>query len=239
MLTITDYIIGIVVVLSTCSGWRRGFLRSILGPFSLVVCSIFSFVYFQKTHNLFLSLFIGIAGPLLLNILLALLLGVWKKTAPDDNPLNLSSRILGALFNLSWNAGILILLLVWILLIPGNIFGLTKIQNDVRRSLVFSVLNQFAPNHFAPVDHFQNTWRVLNAPAERKIIESSPEYQALSQDEKIQSILADQDLITQIRRGEMAKVLSNPKIQEILQDPELIKKIFALESSILRKEPPP
>ena len=75
-------------------------------------------------------------------------------------------------------------------------------------------------------------------PEERKVIESSPEYKAISQDEKIQSILADQDLMDQIRRGEMAKVLSNSKIQKIFQDQRLVKKFLALESSILRKEPP-
>jgi len=123
-------------------------------------------------------------------------------------------------------------------MLPANVFGLAKIHSDINGSMTISLLNQLLPNYLPLVDHFQNTWRVLNDPKERKMIESSPEYTALSQDEKIQGILADQDLIDQIRRGEMAKILSNPKIQEIFQDKELIKKFLALENSILRKELP-
>ena len=238
MLTITDYIVLIVVSLSTFNGWRRGFLRSLLGPLSLVLCSVLSFVYFQKTHNLFWSLLLCVLGPLLLNILLPLLLKIGQKTAPEDKSISSSSRILGALFNLSWNTGTLILFLVWILMLPANVFGLAKIHSDINGSMTISLLNQLLPNYLPLVDHFQNTWRVLNDPKERKMIESSPEYTALSQDEKIQGILADQDLIDQIRRGEMAKILSNPKIQEIFQDKELIKKFLALENSILRKRLP-
>jgi len=238
LLTITDYIVLIVVSLSTFNGWRRGFLRSLLGPLSLVLCSVLSFVYFQKTHNLFWSLLLCVLGPLLLNILLPLLLKIGQKTAPEDKSISSSSRILGALFNLSWNTGTLILFLVWILMLPANVFGLAKIHSDINGSMTISLLNQLLPNYLPLVDHFQNTWRVLNDPKERKMIESSPEYTALSQDEKIQGILADQDLIDQIRRGEMAKILSNPKIQEIFQDKELIKKFLALENSILRKRLP-
>jgi len=238
LLTITDYIVLVVVSLSTLNGWRRGFLRSLLGPLSLVVCSVLSFVYFQKTHNLFWSLLLCILGPLLLNILLALLLRSGQKTDEEGQSISSGSRILGALFNLSWNTGILILFLVWILMIPANVFGLAKIHSDINGSMTISLLNQRLPNHLPLVDHFQNTWRVLNNPKERKMIESSLEYKAIAQDEKIQGILADQNLIGQIHRGEMTKVLSNPNIQEIFQDKELIKKFLALENSILRKELP-
>ena len=124
------------------------------------------------------------------------------------------------------------------LLIPARVFGLTKIHNDISRSLTFAFFHQLIPDHLPAIDHFQNTWRVLNDPTERQAIESSPEYKAVSEDNKIQSILTDQDLLEQIHRGEMDKVLGNPKIQEIFQDKELLKKFLALESSLLNKEPP-
>ncbi|HLD70212.1 MAG TPA: CvpA family protein [Candidatus Omnitrophota bacterium] len=238
MLTITDYIVLIVVGLSTLNGWRRGFLRSILGPLALILCSFFSLIYFQITHNLFLTLLFGILGPILLNILFALLLGSGKKTTPENQSISSISRILGALFNFSWNTGLLILFLVWILIIPANVFGLAKIHSDINRSLTISLLNKLLPDRLPMVERFQNTWNVLNDPKKRGAIESSLEYKAIAQDQKIQNILADQNLIEQIRRGEIAKVLSNPKIREISQDKELIKKFLDLESSILRKESP-
>lgn len=234
LLTITDYILLAVVILSTTHGWRRGFLRSILGPFSLVACLIFSFFYFQITHNFLVSLLLCVFGPILLNILLALFLGLWSKP-PKDESLSLLSRMLGAFFSLSWNTALLILFLAWILLIPADVWGFKKIQDNISRSRSLLIFNQLLP--IPPVDHFQNTWRAIHDPAQRKDIESSPEYKAISEDKKIRAILADETLIEEIRKGEIAKVIGNPKIQEIFQDPELLKKFLALESSLLRKGP--
>lgn len=235
LLTMTDYIVLAVVILSTIHGWRWGFLRSILGPFSLVVCLIFSFFYFQITHNFLLSLLLCVFGPVLLNILLALFLGLWPKP-PKDESLSLLSRMLGAFFSLSWNTALLILFLAWILLIPAHVLGLTKIQDAISRSRSLLIFNQFLP--IPAVDHFQNTWRAINDPQQRKAIESSPEYKALAEDQKIQAVLADEVLVEQIRKGDMAKVIGHPKIQAIFQDEELIKKFFAFQGSLLRKEPP-
>lgn len=145
LLTTTDYIVLIVVGLSALHGWSRGFLRSLLGPFSLILGSIFSFFYFQRTHNLFLSLLLCVLGPLLLNILFALFLG-GKKTTSEDQPISSNSRALGALFNVSWNAGLLILFLFCILMIPANVFGLTKIQDDIRRSVAFGEMTKVLSN---------------------------------------------------------------------------------------------
>lgn len=237
LLTTTDYIVLIVVGLSALHGWSQGFLRSILGPVALVLCSFLAFLYFQTTHNLFGALLFGTLGPILLNVLFALLLG-GKKTNPDDQPISSNSRALGALFNLSWNTGLLILFLFCILLIPANAFGLTKIHSDINRSATISLLNKLLPKHLPPVEHFQKTLNVLKDPKERGAIESSAEYKAIAQDQKIKNILTDQNLIEQIRRGEMAKVLSNPKIQELSHDKELIKKFLDLESSVLQKQLP-
>lgn len=235
MLTITDYILLIVTAVSACNGWRRGFLRSLAGPLSLVVCSIFSFLYFQKTHNLLLSLLLGALGPFLLNIILSSFLGIWQKTANENKPISPSSRILGGFFNGSWNICILILFLILILLTPANLFGLTKVRNDISHSLTFSFLNQFMPDHRPLLDHFPNTARVFQDPLKLKAVESSQEYQDLMHDDKIQNILSDKNLIEQIRQGEVAKVLNNPKIQEVSQDQELIKKFFALEKNLLKE----
>jgi len=59
-------------------GWLKGFLKSIIGPFSLLIGITFSIIYFAKTKNFVLSLGISIVGPIIINIIIGLLMRILK-----------------------------------------------------------------------------------------------------------------------------------------------------------------
>ena len=54
------------------------------GPFSIIVATIISIVYYQITKDLIISLLIGLIGPLLLHLLLKFLLKTWAKATNTD-----------------------------------------------------------------------------------------------------------------------------------------------------------
>ena len=64
LMTITDLIVIVLSAFYFWNGWRKGFLHSLLGPASVVVCFGAAFLYYQQTHNIFVSFMISCFGPI-------------------------------------------------------------------------------------------------------------------------------------------------------------------------------
>ena len=123
-MAITDAIVAVILIYSSWDGWRRGFLRTLLGPVSLLLATIVSYFYYNFTHDFLKSLLIGLIGPFVLNIILAVVLTLWNKTVNQNQKANNFSRAWGGLFNLVWMGGIILLTLVLLVFMPPNTFGI-------------------------------------------------------------------------------------------------------------------
>jgi len=235
--SITDYLVLFLLIFGAWHGWRYGVVRSLIYPFSFLISCIVSILYFQKSHNLGLSLLIGIFGPIAVNILLSFILTIWQKTANCNQPPLLLSRVLGCFLNPLWNISILFVLLVFIARLPSiNLLQFKRIQDDINHSLTFSWLDQYVLKDIPSLKQFSNTLTILKDPAHAKALASTKEYQTLINDEKIQNILSDETLRQQIQNGDIGKLLTNPKIQIILKDPELLEKFGNLEKVLMKQK---
>jgi len=235
----TDYIVLAMLLYLFCKGWTKGFLKTLLGPFSLVLGCIAGLIYYQKTQNIPIALVICVIGPFFINLLILVGLKLLQK-AEDGKPpkLPISSRLLGSIVSLLWGGSYLVIMLFLIAIVPLKIAAFDRVQQDVLASRSYGLISSWTKNK-VPAAHYDigKIQKLLEDPASMEQFEDSAEYKALADDEILRSILEDEETAEQIRTKNYQELLTNPKMQELLSNEELLKKIFALNKRIMESGP--
>lgn len=138
-----DLIILVISLFYFIRGWTKGFLRTIFGPISLIIGSIMSYIYFKQSGNIFVSILIGLMGPFVLNLGLSLLIKIWRKVTDEDNDAFTIGRLLGGICGFIWGFSLTTLIIVLIGLAPLQNSGLKSVQDQVKQSRYYSLLNQY------------------------------------------------------------------------------------------------
>jgi len=233
---ITDYIIIGVLLYIFCNGWRKGLFRALLGPISLIVGCLIAFVYYQKTHNLAISVFICVLSPFVLRILISLILKLWNKATKEDAPPSIASKLLGSTFSVLWSGSYLVIMLILIGLITVHLAWFEKIQNDVIASKSYNAIHQFIDNKIPAVSgDIKKLTAIFENPAKLQQFQSTKEFEMLMEDDNLKEIFSDEETAEQIRNKEYGKLMVNPKIQSVFQNEQLLKKMFALNKKIMEK----
>ena len=112
---ITDIIIFLSLLYHFLIGWQKGLLDTLIGPISFIATSIFSYIYYQQTHNLIVSLLIGTLGPIVIHILYSIFKNLTRdKNKKETFELSLP-RILAGIIHASWSFVMLTLCLILII----------------------------------------------------------------------------------------------------------------------------
>jgi uncharacterized membrane protein required for colicin V production len=220
---ITDSIVFLLSVFFMFRGFSRGFMRSLLGPFSIIVATIISIIYYQITEDLILSLIIGLVGPFILHLLLKFLLKIMAKATNTETPPGFLSRLGGALLTLAWGWVFIIFTLLLLALLPPWSKTLAAIHNNVTRSLSYTIAKPLEDRLFSASKQDVST---VAAPA------SNNDARSLADDPRFQKVRQDPEIQKEIEAHDMVKLMSNPKMmdltREILSDPATMKKVMAI-----------
>ncbi|VAW45296.1 hypothetical protein MNBD_GAMMA03-989 [hydrothermal vent metagenome] len=229
-----DITIRILLCYFLYRGARKGFLKTLLDPVSLILAGIIGFFYYIKTQNLIISLLISIFGPFAINIIFSLCLNLWKVTTQNGEPMSGFSRLSGAILCLFWRGAHLALILILIGSVPNGPKSFLSFQEALKDSHSYSTLNKWTKN-FLPntTESLTNITTLLKNPEKLKKLESTPEFKKLIEDSKIKELMDDQNILKNIQEKNIGKVLAEPKIQAILKDPELLKKFLSLQKEIM------
>ena len=145
-LMITDYITAAILLYLFYKGWRKGFLKTLLGPISLVIGCIMAFVYYQRTHNITTSLLICFFSPFVLKFLASIFLKLWHKAVNNNDPLSTSSRLMGSGISILWGGSYFVILYIMIAMVPLRIPWFEKIQSDVTSSHSYAFIEHWVIN---------------------------------------------------------------------------------------------
>jgi len=231
---ITDYIMIGVLLYFFFNGWRKGFFRALLGPISLIIGCLIAFIYYQRTQNLAISLFICALSPFVLKILFSLILKLWNKATNKGAPPSISSKLLGSTFSVLWGGSYLAILVILIGLIPVHPAWFEKIQNDVIVSKSYHAIYHFIENKVpAASGNIKKLAAIFENPAKLQQFQSTKEFETLMEDDNLKEIFSDEETAEQIRNKEYGKLMANPKIQSVFQNEQLLKKMFALNKKIM------
>ena len=230
----TDGIVLVAFLVFFWNGWRKGFLRTLIGPICLFIGGILGMLYYQKTLNAINSLAISIVFPFLINFIVSTLIKLSQKPKNEDRGLNVG-RLAGGIFNLLWSGGMLILVITAIAILPLNVAVLNNIQKNIRRSKTFVVLNHLFGNKLiSGSDQIEKITKIFEDPDKLEKIRSKEEFTQVMSDKKIQDMITDEETARQIKEKNIVQLMSNPRIQSIIQDPALVQKLIELNKEIIK-----
>ena len=233
MLHTTDYVVFSLLFFYAWQGWRRGFLRSILTPVIFVVSVLLGTLYFRRTNNLFIGFLIGFLGPIVLNVIASLVLGLWRKANQEEESFSLVDRLLGSAVELVWGGALLVAIGIGFFLAPLDSLKLGFVKDDVVHSLSFHYLSVAIKNKMPQIKPPEKSVAVSPKPADTQALQNTEEYQKLMSDPRIKELLSDEETLRQIKEKDLAKLLNNPRIATILQDTQLLKEFLQLNQKMM------
>jgi len=224
-MTITDIATIIISIYLFARGASRGLMNSILMPFSIIVTTILSTVYYQRTNDMMISAAIGLIGPFVLFLVLKLLLNVLIKTLNNDiKQPGFFSRLAGAALTLAWGWVFIVFTLILLATLPLWGDKLKTAHDDVLRSVSYRSIAKPLQESFFP-SLKQDTTPAANAPAKNAM-------ESLADDPRFVKVLQDPEVQKDIDVHDIAKLMSNPKmmklVQQIMSDPDALKKVMAI-----------
>ncbi len=228
-MAVTDIITLILSFFFLVRGASRGFTHSLTGPFSVIVATIISIVYYKYTGDMITSAIIGLLGPLMLNLFLKFLLKTWAASSDIIIKISFLSRLGGAILTIIWGWVFIIFTLILLTVLPPMGEQLTAMHNDVVRSNSYLIARPFEDIFFAGSK--KNTAAATG--------DASSNAKSLADDPRFQKILQDPEIQQEINAHDFAGLMRNPKmmdfVQQIMSDPAEMKKVMAFYSS----QPPP
>jgi hypothetical protein len=226
-MTGTDFITFFLSIFLLIRGASRGFMNSLIPPFSIIVTTVLSTIYYQNTHDVIPSLIIGLIGPLFLNFLLKFLLKEWAGATNTEIKPDFLSCLGGSILTLIWGWVFIIFALILLVVLPPWGKTLTTVHNDVSRSTSYTRIAE-------PWEGRLFAYSKQNVPAATNT-SLSFDANSLAEDPRFQKIIQDPDVQKEIDAHDIVKLMSNPKIQaltrQIMSDPATMKKVLALYSS--------
>jgi uncharacterized membrane protein len=228
-MTVTDFATFVISVYFLGRGASRGFINSLLFPFSIIAATILSAVYFKITGDVIISLLIGLIGPFLLCIILKIIFKMWVQAVNIDiaQP-GFISRLAGAALTLLWGWVFIIFALILLAVAPPWGETLTAAHNDAVKSASY----QFIAKPLQEVLFTASKENIAAVPGGSLLRDDA---RSLSEDPRFQKVLQDPDIQKEIEAHDIAKLMSNPKmmdlVQQIMSDPGTMKKVMALYTS--------
>ncbi len=207
-MTTIDWILLSTISLFIISGFIKGFLSTIVGPFSLLTSLILCWLFFTLTKNIALTIIIGFLIPIIIGILIRLLTKIF--TQDNAHEISFISRLTGGLFSLVWGGSLLIGVLILFSIIPWPI---KTIQEAIKKSFSYQfLLKQPSFNSF------------LN------------QFNTETNDQNLETLLDDPYIINALKEKDISSLLSHPSIQKIQTNPQKILK--TLQSKIEQTNQP-
>ena len=237
-----DFIICFLIVFYAYSGWRKGFIKSILGPVSFIICAVIAWMYFKKTHNVLISFSISFLGPFIINKFVSWIIDVERDPKEPQSFVGLTNRWLGSAVALVWGMSMVFLIILFLMISPLKVATLQPVRASILNSFFFAVISPRLAVFFpaimpvAPtsesIDNTLPAKRDKGQSAANHSLAQTQEYQNVINDPRVKDLFADPEVAQLIKDKDYFKLLNNPKFAKILEDPQLIAKMLQLQSKI-------
>ncbi|MDE2009491.1 MAG: CvpA family protein [Candidatus Omnitrophica bacterium] len=221
----TDVAVFIFSTFFLIRGYSAGFVNSLLGPFSIIIGTLISVIYYETTSHLLTSLALGLLAPVFLYGVLKAVVKMWSKATDTDVKPNFISSVAGAVLNLVWGWVFIVLFLLLMAFLPPMGRISTAVHDDVLRSASYAAAKPWQEVFFP----------FANKNAAGASGNTDDDVQSLSQDPRFRGVLHDPQIQHDIDTHNIVKLMNNPKIMEltkqILSDPATFKKVLAIYQS--------
>ncbi|MFA5088067.1 MAG: CvpA family protein [Candidatus Omnitrophota bacterium] len=238
MISDIDLLVLVVVIIAVFQGWRKGLFRSLITPASFLMGLFIGIIYYDASENIVKSLSAIAITTLGLSSLLFLLLYLSRrKMNPQDRQfIYVGSRLAGILVNGAWQGFLMGFLLFVFASFPGDLFGIPRIRTDVQQSISCQFFQFYVLNKLPLFQDIKTTISVLEDSRQVEQTRMSGEFNAFLQEEKIQSLLSDEETLSQMHNKDVLRLLNNPKFQSVMKDDRLMNKFSKIIKEIYEEK---
>ncbi len=212
-------------------GFEKGFLRSLLGPLSLILGSILSYIYYLKTNNTVAALLLGLFSPLLLQWAMILVIYIWSFSKPKKKNLSILSRISGAMISLIWSGGMVVIFILLIMIMPAGLPYAAQAQDELSKTKTYSLIHYFVQ---------KNPVTLPSSPEEMEQLAKSEEFKKILEDDQFKKIINDPKIQKYIQERNMEGLMRDKdamsKMTALLNNPETVKTLMELQKKMMSKK---
>lgn len=239
-----DIAVLLIALYFTCLGWVQGVLPFALALLAFAISGQIAFAVFQTTQNILDSLKILLLLSFLLPVAAWGGLWLWNKTVIKSYRCAPLSHWLGAAIGLGWGSFFALVLMVLFVLTPVDKPFLKNAKKISQRSYVYT----FAERHFLSRYPIYRTFQSLDGdpvrvpdPSAPSILDlrksiSQKDLEAIRQDEKLQGLLADEEIQQLVEKKDFGGLMSNPKVQNLLKDKVFVEKLLKFYSDAVSRQ---
>lgn len=237
-----DIIAFLFIIYFTCMGWIQGVLRFLLGFAALLISSYFAISNFREGQDIMGSLKLFMALSIILSVVFWAGLNFWNQRVAKSKKSSYLSRLLGASIGFFWSLFFSISIMVVLVILPTSNSFWKNIKKVTRESYLYTLVEYRYLSTHPAYQMIKNFFETQPLPADTGIvsgkpianIRTTPEYQAIYDDFRFQTILKDEKIKKYIKEGNVAGLIASQKIQDLLKDPIFIKKFQDLYDHILK-----
>ena len=222
---LTDLIFLSLMSFFIWHGATKGFIGSLVGPFSFVAATYAAFCYYNITKNIVISLGIGLLGPFILKRLLRFIF----QLSGDGQKLSPLSRAAGVCVSVLWGMAIVLPIVFMLTFLPPVFSAWAPIKKDIKTSCTFILIKQMTKLCNLPTAE-------MELPSSGKSSSPPSSMKTLAQDQRMKNILSDPTIIKAIKDKNYAALFANPKILEAAQDPAFVQKLLSSYGQIQKNE---
>ncbi|MBF0331612.1 MAG: CvpA family protein [Candidatus Omnitrophica bacterium] len=222
----TDLCFAVIVLILVLTGYARGFLRTIIGPFAFIIATAAAYFYFQKAKNPIFALSIAIMGPIFLGWLTNMILDntLLRNKLPKISTL---SHIGGAIFNALWGGAFFLSILAALIIIPLDTFGLGDVSSNARNSFTYKLVKEpfQSMGIVPPAEAKACVSGACTMSSDKKAeLADDADIQNIMNDPRVLKLVSDPAMMAAIEKQDVAAIMTNPVIFELGQDPAFIAK---------------
>ncbi len=217
-----DWIIGGIFFVFFILGCFKGFLKSILGPLSLIGCWIYAMFYYNQTQKFLMAAAIAVLGPIIINFCFSLLIKLFRKIFNKEDELSAISRLLGGLVNVTWSGFYLLLMILLIAMIPLQNPKFVSFKQALKDSYTYRIAKYFIGERISLFNNLEQVSTAVEDPETLKEIRESEKFQKLLTNHKVQDLYEDPEIQELIEEKNYTALVTNPKIQELMKDKDLM-----------------
>ncbi len=229
-----DKIIIAILFFFFLSGWLRGFLKSMIGPVSFLLCFISAVIFYDLNRNILMAVLIATVGTIALAITFNVLLALGLSTVHKEfrGKTFLLSRLLGSLINIFWQGNIFFVFIIIFSTLPINNQKFESIQKQITESKIVSFYYEKVVNRDNRIKAVLASFLAIKDPNQMQLISNTKEFTNFYNHAKVQKFLNDPQVIDALAAKDSVALLSNPALKELVIDDDAMYNLTILAQMV-------
>jgi hypothetical protein len=219
--------VGATILLYALFGVKKGFEKMFLEFFVFILSMAVSLVYYKATSNPLITLGVFLGLSVIVSVGLRFYFRAKDETSGGE--LKVGAKLGGAALGIVWAVIFVMSFFMAIKVVPTSLPYAGEISKMVSESYIYKNFSKPILDKFFSVTRIEYLAKILEDKEAMSKVKSSPEFQAILENDKIKAISEDEVLLKYISEKDYGKLATNPKVIALLEDGKVLESFIGLD----------